>query len=716
MAHLTTCAPVDMPPANSTTLDTAMGSPPKYAEVNDPLTWQQQEDFSSGKLAKRRGRKYKARGRGSPHHHTQAASPTSAPQPHDHNTKKPRANKKKKKIRGEREPAAMTAQASGSTMTAVPPHLRVAAQHPAPSIPPHLLTTAQPSIPSIPPHLRKGTTPPTPSVQQTPPTSTESRAAQPVQSSTHSDKVVAEGGAPPTPARTAEKLSGSSKPFKGRGKSGSRKGRGKPESIKGWGKPDPTWSSPQWDNQRWSAPPRGKHVWLKSRDIPKRLSTHSSDSDGGAPCRSDSDGDPTYDVKKLMAWNGTWLPPPEEWAARKGYTARHFEDVIEKWADGISRNCTNVMSINTPEFAGIKQADGKCLNKDLVPRYWLHDSVDDTALRKFWHEFPQRAPAPLSNIDITIDPPYWDRWEDKHPGHCFMTALANPDAFIDLDNAENELHHPFAMMSTEDRLARLDEQKKIAKRRQEERRNRPVAAPVYEAPQVPDMRLKPKANMYIRPVQPADVGGIMTIYNYYVKNTIHAPELEERTKSQISTWIDEIVQEGLPCLVAVAKRSQRYQRNQQKGFVEETIVGFTHLEEHAGRSSLYRFTFELALYIHPGYVRQGVGQCLLDQLMHISHPGYNKKGGYEYVNNFQYLRSGKTRLVKTILMDLRYYERGNEDIEWATGYLGEYGFKKAGHFTLIGHKFGKVIDKVVFQAHTSEVIDPKSIPVLESEM
>lgn len=189
---------------------------------------------------------------------------------------------------------------------------------------------------------------------------------------------------------------------------------------------------------------------------------------------------------------------------------------------------------------------------------------------------------------------------------------------------------------------------------------------------------------------------------------MQAIELEEQTEAQVCFWIDNIVQADLPCLVAVAKRNQR---KGLQGYVSETIVGFVYLDDEVSQSSMYRFTFDLGVYVHPGYVRQGIGKCLLDRMMYITNTGYNAKGGYEWVNDFEYLKNGKSRVVKTILTTL-HHERG-ADVGWTTSYLGDFGFKKAGRFAQIGHKNGKVVDKVMFQLQTTEVIDPKSIPMIQ---
>lgn len=127
---------------------------------------------------------------------------------------------------------------------------------------------------------------------------------------------------------------------------------------------------------------------------------------------------------------------------------------------------------------------------------------------------------------------------------------------------------------------------------------------------------------------------------------------------------------------------------------------------------MYRYTFELALYVHPGYIRQGVGKCLLDQLMYLSHTGYNKKGGFEWVNEFEYLKNGKNRVIKTILVGV-HHGRG-DDAHWVAEYLGEFGFRKAGRFSHVGYKVGKVIDTIWFQVQTSEVIDLNNAPMIQA--
>jgi hypothetical protein len=277
--------------------------------------------------------------------------------------------------------------------------------------------------------------------------------------------------------------------------------------------PEP--SSKQWGKPNWpSVPkaPRQKHVWIKTRDIPKKASTHSSD-EGGVDFESDSGGDPTYDIKKLMDWNCDWLPPPEDWAARKGFHPRHFRQGIEQWINGHSRNCVRPMDINSPDFTGVLVGEDKLgrdtfLTKDVVPRYWLHDLIDNTAPRQFWDEFPQRAPAPLSDIDIFEHPPYWERWEDNKPENCHMLPLDVPDARVNVDDPENE-QHSYAMISTADRVQQIAAHSEAKRRKREAKRNRPIPNDVCEVVESPSRHLSLRANVYFRPVQPSDTQGIM---------------------------------------------------------------------------------------------------------------------------------------------------------------------------------------------------------------
>jgi L-amino acid N-acyltransferase YncA len=189
--------------------------------------------------------------------------------------------------------------------------------------------------------------------------------------------------------------------------------------------------------------------------------------------------------------------------------------------------------------------------------------------------------------------------------------------------------------------------------------------------------------------------------------TISATEFEPCTEAEIRNCCDEVVNGKLPFFVAVAKNHRPKCRT---GYLSERIIGYVNLNDHVNRSSMHRYTFELDLFVDPGYVRQGIGKCLLDKMMEYAHPNYPARGGYEYVNDYEYLKTGEKRIVKTILISY-HYER-DENVSWVSEYLRPFGFLRAGNFHMVGFKDGKVVDKVMFQQQTSEKINAHLRPIV----
>jgi hypothetical protein len=169
--------------------------------------------------------------------------------------------------------------------------------------------------------------------------------------------------------------------------------------------------------------------------------------------------------------------------------------------------------------------------------------------------------------------------------------------------------------------------------------------------------------------------------------------------------INEVVEAGLPFLVAIAKGNQR---KGQQGYVSERIVGYVQLDDYVDQSSMYRYTFEMELYVHPGFVCHKIAQCLLDRVLEMCNTGYNARGGYEYRNEYEYLKTGLSRVIKTIILNV-HIENGEMDTK-AYEYLKQFKFYRAGHLPEIGFKHGKVVDKFLFRHTTTENIDPNGRP------
>jgi hypothetical protein len=271
----------------------------------------------------------------------------------------------------------------------------------------------------------------------------------------------------------------------------------------GWDtpKPDAPAVAPKTGNPRWPrirGPPPRKNVWPKQRDMKPRPSE--SESDGGISCKSNSNGDPTYDVKKLVDWNGDWLPPPEEWSARKGHSSRHFGQGIERWIDGHAKDCLTVMEVTTlPSFIDERAC------REVVPKYWIASRVEQGSLAKFWKLMPTRQPTALS--DVSTHRPFWERYGEEPIG-CFIEGLAIPDAKVDMNDPENNFGGADLLASATDRIECIMERRHKSHRKALAKQKRPAhdSVPVEPRPQV--QRFKPLSNVYFRPVIPADIEGI----------------------------------------------------------------------------------------------------------------------------------------------------------------------------------------------------------------
>lgn len=225
----------------------------------------------------------------------------------------------------------------------------------------------------------------------------------------------------------------------------------------------------------------------------------SSSSDGGVTFKSNSNGDPDYDVKKLMDWNGDWLPPPEQWSARKSHNSRQpFGQAIEQWMNGHGEQCLDPMDAKA--FSPTEEE----LCKEIVPKYWIMDKIEGKSMGEFWREMPVRAPAPLSDCDLAAEIPFWERYGDG----SVLDALVVPEARVDPTDPENYTAGPNSLCSATERIEGIRKGRQHAQNRAIAKQKRPIREITTLMPPVEDRRIRPTSNVYIRPVQPADVRGI----------------------------------------------------------------------------------------------------------------------------------------------------------------------------------------------------------------
>jgi hypothetical protein len=265
--------------------------------------------------------------------------------------------------------------------------------------------------------------------------------------------------------------------------------------------PNYTWDDP-WDPKQakelkgangW--PKKGKPYWPKSSEM--KAQPVEDEGDDGLSSNSNSNGDPLYDVKKLIDWSGNWMPPPEVWTGRNTFRDRHFGESMEVWMKRSEACGTSklVMDINPADFL----ADH---GRDLVPRDWVPSQIEGDSPQEFWRSLPSRAPAPVDDGDTDETKPWWESY--ANPTTEYLSFVDVPDAWIDPEHADNKKRvMPLTSKAAVDRVKGNQE---AEYRKTMARRNRPtVISTSMNVPATPDLSLKPTANIYLRPAQPADV-------------------------------------------------------------------------------------------------------------------------------------------------------------------------------------------------------------------
>lgn len=226
-----------------------------------------------------------------------------------------------------------------------------------------------------------------------------------------------------------------------------------------------------------------------------RARSSESSFDGGVECRSDSNGDSEYDVKKLVDWNGDWMPAPESWQGRKGHVVRHLGKSVEQWID----THPDIIRQSILEY----EKSATFLDcEEIVPKFWILNKIEQGTLGEFWASMPTREPRALSNTSER--PPFWERYKENDDD--VIAALIVPDAQVDPADLDN--HHPNLRANADEAVKADRNLKQRHARRSQRKQNRPVPVAVPTGPPVSDRRIVPKANVYFRPFQPRDVEGI----------------------------------------------------------------------------------------------------------------------------------------------------------------------------------------------------------------
>lgn len=152
----------------------------------------------------------------------------------------------------------------------------------------------------------------------------------------------------------------------------------------------------------------------------------------------------------------------------------------------------------------------------------------------------------------------------------------------------------------------------------------------------------------IRAATIGDAGPIAAIYNHYVLRTCTTFETDAVTPAALAQRIGEALAAGLPWLVADGA---------------EGIAGYAHASAWKGRCA-YRYTLESSIYLGPAHTGRGLGRplyaALLDEI--------GERGMHAVMAGIALPNPASVALHERL------------------------GFRPAGRFEQVGHKFGDWVD------------------------
>jgi phosphinothricin acetyltransferase len=162
------------------------------------------------------------------------------------------------------------------------------------------------------------------------------------------------------------------------------------------------------------------------------------------------------------------------------------------------------------------------------------------------------------------------------------------------------------------------------------------------------------AEFQVRESIAADVLPVSLIYSHHVKHGTATFEITPPDSDAMGRRRDAVIVAGLPFLVAEC---------------EGAIAGYAYASLYRPRPA-YRFTVEDSIYLHPDYLRKGIGRLLLSELI-------------------RQCELGRVRQMIAVIGD-----SGNT----ASIRLHEAaGFRHTGIFQSVGWKFGRWLDTVLMQ-------------------
>jgi len=157
----------------------------------------------------------------------------------------------------------------------------------------------------------------------------------------------------------------------------------------------------------------------------------------------------------------------------------------------------------------------------------------------------------------------------------------------------------------------------------------------------------------IRKVNISDAENIVSIYNYYIENTIITFETSKIDVNEEKQRIKNILDNNYPFIV--------YEE-------QNAVVGYAYLSKWREREA-YNNTLESSIYVHKDYQSRGIGKMLYKEL----------------------INSAKAQGVHVLIGGMSIPNPKSQKLHEGLG------FKKVGLFKEVGYKFNKFIDVELWQ-------------------
>ena len=182
----------------------------------------------------------------------------------------------------------------------------------------------------------------------------------------------------------------------------------------------------------------------------------------------------------------------------------------------------------------------------------------------------------------------------------------------------------------------------------------------------------------IRPATEADLPGILTIYNYYVLNTVVSFLVQEADLAYVQAPFERAKERGLPYFVADK---------------EGEVVGYAYASPFRGFMLGYGHSVEITIFCHPMHTKKGLGAAMMKALLdalkvakHVSREAAHedKPAEFDIWNVMAIMSVDDKSPDGTFGMGLKdWYER--------------WGFKVVGRLEGIGWKQGRRLDTLYMQ-------------------